>query len=113
MIDNLDYFFSTSTYGQDGFRHDAEQSAQRINANIGYKINDNVETRFYFGYVNSDSDLPGNLSKQNLKDDTKLSQYETADPGDPVLTGKGQWKRNIDQFRIANKTTFSFDDNTL
>ena len=112
VIDNLDYFFSASTYGQDGFRHDADQSAQRINANIGYKINDNIETRFYLGYVNSDSDLPGNLSKQNLKDNPKLSQYE-ADPFNPALIGTGQWKRNIDQLRIANKTTFSFDDNTL
>ena len=108
----MDYFFSASTYGQDGFRHDADQSAQRINTNIGYKINDDIETRFYLGYVNSDSDLPGNLSKQQLKDNPKQSQYE-ANPFNPALIGTGQWERNIDQFRIANKTTFSFNDNTL
>ena len=79
---------------------------------MGYKINDDVETRFYLGYVNSDSDFSGNLSKQNVKYSPKTSQYE-ADHFNPALVGTGQWRRYIDQFRIANKTIFNFDDNTF
>lgn len=112
VVGDLDYFISGSFFDQNSFRHDAEQSAERINANIGYKINELVETRFYMGYTNNDSDLPGNISKLQLRDNPKQSQYE-ADPFNPSLIGTGQWQRNIELWRVANKTTFSFENTTL
>lgn len=112
VVGDLDYFLTVSTYGQNGFRHDAEQSAQRLNGNIGYKITADVETRFYLGYTTNDSDLPENLTKAQLKHNPRQSQYE-ANPGDPILTGTGQWKRDIDLWRVANKTTLRFDNATL
>jgi iron complex outermembrane receptor protein len=97
VIGDLDYFISGSTFNQDGFRDNAEQRALRINANVGYRINDDIETRFYLGYARSDSDLPGPLTKDQLKDD----------PRDSFLTPAiGQQKRDIDLMRIANKTNF-------
>ncbi|BCM24708.1 TonB-dependent receptor family protein [Methyloradius palustris] len=112
VVDALDYYVSASSGGQNGFRHNADQSAQRLNANLGYKINDNAETRFYLGYVTNDSDLPGQLTKAELQQNPRQSQYQ-ANPFDPALQGTGQWKRNIDLWRIANKTTFKFDNTTL
>ncbi len=112
VIDNLDYFVALSGYSQDSFRHDANQDAQRINGNVGYKIKDDIETRFYFGYTNNDSELPGNLSKRQLKDNPKFSQNEES-PSDPILSGTGVWERNIDLWRVANKTTFKFDNTQL
>ncbi len=109
---DLDYFVSGSIYDQDSFRNDAHQAAQRLNANLGYKVNEQVETRFYAGYTNNDSDLPGNISKTQSQDNPRQSQYE-ADPLNPILIGTGQWERNIDLWRVANKTVFSFDDTTL
>src|SRR5450830_1330504 len=67
VVDALDYYVSASSGGQNGFRHNADQSAQRLNGNVGYKINDNTETRFYLGYVTNDSDLPGQLTKAELQ----------------------------------------------
>jgi iron complex outermembrane receptor protein len=112
VVDALDYYVSASSGGQNGFRHNADQSAQRLNGNLGYKINDNAETRFYLGYVTNDSDLPGQLTKAELQQNPRQSQYQ-ANPFDPALQGTGQWKRNIDLWRIANKTTFKFDNTTL
>jgi len=101
---NLDYFINGSTFSQDGFRENARQEAERINANIGYRLHEDLETRFYFGYANSQSDLPGNLTKAQLKED----------PSQAILNpATGQQKRDIDLWRIANKTTLRFGDTRL
>ncbi|MGJ8619180.1 MAG: TonB-dependent receptor family protein [Methylophilaceae bacterium] len=100
VVDNLDYFVTASKYHSDSFRDNAQQSADRLTGNVGYKINENVETRFYVGYVNTDSQLPSNLTKQQLKDDPKQSA---------VVPGQGINERDINLTRIANKTTFTFD----
>ncbi|HEU4708129.1 MAG TPA: TonB-dependent receptor, partial [Methylophilaceae bacterium] len=100
---NLDYFINSSTFSQDGFRDNARQEAQRTNANIGYRFNENLETRFYMGYANSNSELPGNLTKAQLKDD----------PSQAILSPlTGQQRRNMDVWRFANKTTLRLE-NTL
>lgn len=96
VVGNLDYFLSSSTFEQDSFRENAHQQAQRTNANIGYRFNPDIETRFYIGYANSQSDLPGNLTKAQLKQDPTQSILSPA-----TL----QQKRDIDLWRIANKTT--------
>lgn len=103
VVGDFDYFISGSTFNQDGFRDFAVQDAERINANFGYKINNDVETRFYIGYAKSDSALPGNLTKAQLKDD----------PSDAFLsTTVGQQRRDIDLFRIANKTNIILSDHS-
>jgi iron complex outermembrane recepter protein len=112
VVNDLDYFLTLSGYSQDSFRDDADQDAQRINGNIGYKISDTVETRFYFGYTNNDSELPGNLAKAQLRNNPEDSQNK-ANPGDPILSGTGVWERNIDLWRLANKTTFTWDNTKL
>lgn len=103
VIGNFDYFISGSTFNQDGFRDNAKQDAERINANFGYRINDDIETRFYIGYAKSDSALPGNLTRSQLKND----------PSDSFLSPTtGQQRRDIDLIRIANKTNILIGDHS-
>ncbi|MES2547006.1 MAG: TonB-dependent receptor [Pseudomonadota bacterium] len=103
VIGDFDYFISGSTFNQDGFRDYATQDTERINANFGYRINGDVDTRFYIGYAKSDSNLPGNLTKAQLKDD----------PSDAFLsTSTGQQKRDIDLIRVANKTNILIGDHS-
>jgi iron complex outermembrane receptor protein len=101
---NFDYFVSGSTFGQNGFRENAEQSAEKYNANIGYRFHDDLETRFFIGYVDSKSELPGNLTKAQLRDDPSQSILS------PVL---GQQRRDVEVARISNKTTLRFGDTRL
>jgi iron complex outermembrane recepter protein len=103
VIGNFDYFISGSTFNQDGFRDNAVQDAERINANFGYRINNDIETRFYIGYAKSDSALPGNLTKAQLKNDPSNSFLS------PTL---GQQRRDIDLIRIANKTNILIGDHS-
>lgn len=103
VIGDFDYFVSGSTFNQDGFRDHATQNTERLNANFGYRINSDVETRFYIGYANSDSNLPGNLTKAQLRND----------PSDAFLDANiGQQKRDINLFRIANKTNILIGDHS-
>lgn len=100
VIGNVDYFVNASYFTQDGFRDNAEQASKRINGNIGFKLNADVETRFFVGYTRSDSNLPGNLTKAQLNNDPRDSFLSPA-----TL----QQKRDIDLFRIANKTSVLLD----
>jgi len=104
VIGDLDYFINASTFSQDSFRDNARQSAERINANVGYRFNADLETRFYIGYANSNSNLPGNLTSAQLK----------RDPSQSILSPTTlQQKRDLEVTRIANKTTFRFGDTRL
>lgn len=100
VSDDLDYYVSASKYHSDSFRDNAQQSADRLTGNVGYKLSDTAETRFYFGYVNNDSQLPSNLSKAQLKDDPKQAG---------VVPGQGINQRDVNLWRLANKTAFQFD----
>jgi iron complex outermembrane recepter protein len=102
--ENVDYFVTASKYHTDSFRDNAQQGADRLTGNVGVKINDQVETRFYFGYVNNDSQLSSSLTKAQLKDNPKQAT---------VIPGQGINERNINMTRLANKTTILFDSSKL
>lgn len=98
--DDIDYFVTASTYGSSSFRDNAQQSADRFTGNVGIKLNNQVETRFYFGVTNNDSQLPSNLSKAQLKANPRQSS---------VIPGQGINQRDINVTRLANKTSILFD----
>lgn len=93
---SLDYFVSVSRYSQDGFRDWAATENWRMFSNAGYRITPNLETRFYLTYVKSDSQLPGNLTKAQLKADPKQAN---------AFSLMGRQKRDLDLIRVANRTT--------
>jgi iron complex outermembrane receptor protein len=105
---DLDYFVSASKFHSDSFRDNAQQSADRLTGNVGYKISDIIETRFYAGYINNDSQLSSNLTKAQLEDDPRQATI-TAGP----LAAQGISERDVNLWRIANKTTFLFDSTRL
>ncbi|MDB6074999.1 MAG: TonB-dependent receptor protein, partial [Verrucomicrobiaceae bacterium] len=88
----------------DGFRDHSTQSNQRFFGNIGYKLSEDVETRFYLSYAHTDSELPGNLTKEQLRSNPQVAQrnpfFRIFDYVD------SNWHRDFDLFRIANKTTW-------
>ncbi|MBX9849569.1 MAG: TonB-dependent receptor [Rhodocyclaceae bacterium] len=100
----VDYFLSGSTFDQNGFRDHAGQSAQRMNGNVGYRISDDIETRFYVGYAKSDSFLPGSLTMAQLRANPRQANPSTV---------SGNNKRDIEVFRVANKTTIRLGDNRI
>jgi len=100
----LDYFMTGTHFSTDGFREHSAQSNQRFFGNVGYKINDDVETRFFFSYVHTDSQLPGGISQAQLEADPSQSArnpfFRVVDYID------SNWKRDFDLYRVSNTTTF-------
>lgn len=95
--DALDYHVSLSHFGQDGFRDHAEQDNQRLFANAGWRLRDDLETRLYLTHVDTASELPGNLTRAQLKDDPRQ-----ANPANLA----GEQRRDFDLTRLASKTSW-------
>jgi iron complex outermembrane receptor protein len=94
--DRFDGYASLSHFSQDGFREHSEQSNQRFFGNLGYRFDAGRETRFYLTAVRTDSELPGNLTRVQLRDDPRQ-----AAAGNVLL----DQKRDFDLFRLANRTS--------
>jgi iron complex outermembrane recepter protein len=100
VLGPADYFVSVSELALDGFQHHAEQHNQRLFSNVGIRLNKDWETRFYFTGVLSDSELPGSLTKAQLE-----ANPRQANPANVA----GDWERDFELYRVANKTTWRGD----
>ena len=91
----FDVFVTASTQEQDGFRDHSWGSSTRVSANLGYQLTPNVETRFYVNANDINQRIPGSVTKS-----VALSSPTTAFP----LNVTNDWQRNIESWRLANKT---------
>jgi len=104
VLGDLDFMVNGTISHSDGFRQHARQQYEQFNANIGYRITPTIETRFFAGVYITDQKLPGTLSlRQALTNPTQASA--TAIAGDQA--------RNVRTQRLANRTTFRFDNGQL
>lgn len=99
-----DYYASLSASGQDGFRNWSEQSNRRFTGNTGFRLSPDLETRFYLTATESDSQLPGSLTRAQLNTDPRQ-----ANPGNIAL----RQKRDYPLLRVANRTTWQRGDARL
>ncbi|MDO8287683.1 MAG: TonB-dependent receptor [Parvibaculum sp.] len=98
IIDNVDFFASTTAIHSDGARQHSREDTARFNGNLGIRLNETAETRFYFNYNSVDQDLPGTVSLSNA-----INNPEAAAPGSLA----GDQQRNVRSIRLANKTSFA------
>jgi len=96
-----DYYVSGTAMSREGFQEHSRMENQRFFGNFGYRISDDLETRFFLSYVRSRSALPGNLTKSEIENAPR-----SADP-DAIAFDQ---RRDVDWLRIANKTTWTPDD---
>lgn len=99
-----DYFVSLSAYEQNGFRDWAEQKNQRLFGNFAVRLRDDVESRFFLAAVNSDSQLPGALTKAQLQ-----AGPEQANAGNFA----GRQKRDFELYRLANRSVLDLGSGSL
>ena len=98
-----DYFISGTWQEQDGFRDHSDGESVRGSMNVGYRLTENIETRFYLNANSVDQRIPGSLTKA-----AALSTPQAAAPINEI----NDWQRNIDTVRVANKTTVRLDQGT-
>lgn len=100
-----DLYYSLSHASQSGFRDHAGQSAQRLFSSYGIQLRDDLETRFYIAAIETDSKLPGSLTKAELNTNPRQA--------DKSLFGAANFdnRRDFRLFRFANKTTMRDGNN--
>ena len=104
VIGPFDYYVSLTTGFTDGFREHSKQANFRIFSNVGYRPSEELETRFYFTYVLTDSELPGALTKEQMEQDPRQAAQTNV---------TNNWKRDYYQIRLANKTVWERGDHRV
>ncbi|AYC31493.1 TonB-dependent receptor [Pseudomonas cavernae] len=97
---DADAYLSLNDYAQDGFRDHAKQDNQRYFANLGGRINDRLATRVYLTHVETDSELPGSLTKAQLRRDPEQASAASI---------SGDQHRDFNLNRLGNLTTLQLD----
>lgn len=70
----FDYYATVTETSRDGFQDHSQQNNQRVLGNFGLRINEEMENRFYLTYAQTDSELPGSLTKQQMEMDPRQAQ---------------------------------------
>lgn len=97
----VDYYVSLSQFKQEGFRTHTQQDNHYEYMNLGYKVNDATETRFYFSNAVTKANLGGSLRKAQLEADPMQANASSI---------SGNQKRDVHYWRAANKTTYKQDE---
>lgn len=85
----------------DGDRDHGARRALRLNGNVGLKISDRVETRFYASAQTIRQKLPGALSESDVLNQPAKGNFV------------GDQARDIDSIRLQNRTTVALDGGQL
>lgn len=80
----------------DGYRQRSRQDASQLNANLGYRISSNAETRFYVGDYIVAQQLPGTLTLGDALNRPTLAAASAV---------QGNQSRETWTERVANRTT--------
>lgn len=100
----VDMLVSGSWTNSDGYRDHSASIYRQFNANLGWKISDRVETRFFIGYFDTRQKLPGSL----LLFDALHAPRKAS-----LAAVTGNQSRQERAFRIANTTTVQLDAGQL
>lgn len=104
VLGDLDYYLALTDAEYDGYQAHSSGSAKGIAANIGYRFNANLETRFYLRYRETENELAGRLTKQQIEHDPRAANPEYLTRDDSRPQPGSTW--------LANKTTFYLDDDS-
>lgn len=99
-----DYFVSLSSLQTDGFRENQASDNLRLNANFGYKINENIESRTYLIVADANAELAGSILKEDL---------HTLSEKAGVRNLANNTDRNWRDVSIANKTSLLNENKKL
>ncbi|MGG2398809.1 TonB-dependent receptor family protein [Pseudomonas sp. SH1-B] len=104
VLGDFDYYLNLTDSEYDGYQDHASGKGKGIAGNFGYHLNENLETRFYLRYRETEHEVPGRLTKAQIKHDPRAAAANNlridAHRDQPGST----W--------IANKTTWQIDDDS-
>jgi iron complex outermembrane receptor protein len=99
-----DYYVSLSGRYRDGYRAHSQENTELLFADLGYKINDNLENRFYLTVDQENRQLPGGLDQHDFETDPQM-----ADP----LAAPQDYSKQWYYARLADKISYEKDGHEM
>lgn len=112
---DVDYWGGITGLTSDGYREHSDVRSLYGHANLGWRVSDHVETRFYVTALSDNFELAGSLRLADaLANPRAAGRPVTAgpvvlDPG-PVAD---DWDRNLDVYRVSNLTVIDLGSTDL
>ncbi len=100
----IDYYASLSARYRDGYRAHSQENTELLFTDIGDKISDNLENRFYLTVDQENRQLPGGLDQQQFQSDP-----QQADP----LAAPQDYSKQWYYVRLADKISYEKDGHEL
>jgi iron complex outermembrane receptor protein len=106
-----DYYASVSGRVRDGYRDHSRENTELLFANYGYKLNDYLENRLYVTVDQTDRQLPGGLTQQQMAANPRQAQTDPDDgtPDAQQFDFNKQWYYG----RLADKLTYERNGNEV
>ncbi len=104
VLGAFDYYLSATDANADGYQDHTASDSQGLIANVGYRFNPNLETRFYFRYRQTDNDLAGRVTKHSLEHSPRAAN--------PAYVARDDSRKQPGSTFIGNKTTYYIDDDS-
>jgi iron complex outermembrane receptor protein len=104
IFGEADALANFSHFSTDGWRQHSRGSYDQFNGNVGYRLSDNVETRFHAGIYGTRQLLPGALTLGQALNTPRMAS--------PAALA-GNQARNVQVERFANRTTIRLDAGQL
>jgi iron complex outermembrane receptor protein len=104
VLGDLDYYVALTDSEYDGYQDHSSGSSKGIAANVGYRFNPNLETRFYLRYRETENDLAGRLTQEQIKHDPRAAN--------PAYLSRDDSRPQPGSTWLGNKTTFYLDDDS-
>ncbi|XLY88180.1 TonB-dependent receptor family protein [Ectopseudomonas mendocina] len=108
VLGDFDYYLALTDSHTDGYQDHSSGKGKGIAANFGYRLNENLETRFYLRYRETEHEVPGRLTKAQIEHDPRAAAANNlridayrAQPGSTWLANKTTWQIDDDSTLVA------------
>ena len=107
-LGDFDYYINLTDSRYDGYQDHSSGKGKGVAANVGYRLNENLETRFYLRYRETEHEVPGRLTKAQIKHDPRAAAANNLridahrdQPGSTWLANKTTWQIDDDSTLVA------------
>ncbi|MGO2767202.1 TonB-dependent receptor family protein [Pseudomonas taetrolens] len=104
VLGDLDYYVALTDSDTDGYQDHTRGSSKGFAANIGYRFSPQLETRFYMRYRETDNQLAGRVTKDQIKHHPRSAN--------PVYVTGDYTRPQPGSTWLGNKTTMYLDDDS-
>lgn len=102
-LDRVDGYIAGSWQSQDGYRDHSYGRSIRASGNVGLRLGEDAETRFFLNVGTIDQKIPGSVTRT-----AALTAPKEAAAGNLRLN----YQRNMDAVRLSNRTVLRFGEAT-